>query len=385
MRPRKLLKVVLLVLGTTLVSLLVASFALRRYVGRVGAGFEHAYLCEPRPKMWRPDPVLGYANAPHFRRRAFANVVGRTDGAGFRSDHEVAATPEEGAFRIVGLGDSITWGECVNREDTFLGVLEGLLSAVRDRVEVVNAGVVGYSTYQERLMLEARILPYRPDVVIVTYCTNDLLPTEDPFGLARHVYSRYLARLRSGGGPVPLNERELSTLDELSSLLSTAPNVWSAVRRSDLDPDVLVKLLIGIPMMEMVEIAETNGFRILFVFLPGTVPTERQRQDRAELLSLLQRIGGECLDLSGDLVQERPAEPAASSLRSLLAWHARSGLRAFLVRTSLEEWDPLLNLRRLGRYKAFRRRQTETCFIDDLGHPSEKGHRIIAQRIFERL
>ena len=63
------------------------------------------------------------------------------------------------------LGDSVAQDE---------GSFVSLLSLQLDgRAEVINAAVPGYTTYQERLLLERYLLPLEPDVVILQYCPND--------------------------------------------------------------------------------------------------------------------------------------------------------------------------------------------------------------------
>jgi lysophospholipase L1-like esterase len=74
------------------------------------------------------------------------------------------------------LGDSVTMGFGVTYEETFSKKLEELL-AERDgnssSHQIINAGVHGYSTFQERVTLE-RNLDLRPDFVAVGFCMNDV-------------------------------------------------------------------------------------------------------------------------------------------------------------------------------------------------------------------
>jgi len=76
---------------------------------------------------------------------------------------------------VVCLGDSTTQGY-FRDADTYPRLLE---SALRSRspgrpVEVLNAGVQGYTTAESLINFELRFLPYRPDVVIVCHGRNDL-------------------------------------------------------------------------------------------------------------------------------------------------------------------------------------------------------------------
>jgi lysophospholipase L1-like esterase len=85
-------------------------------------------------------------------------------------DKEYPLEREENTFRIVVLGDSVTFGQAVRQEDTYPEQLEGML----DNVEVINAGVSGYGTNEELLFLKETAIQYKPDMIIVGYGLNDL-------------------------------------------------------------------------------------------------------------------------------------------------------------------------------------------------------------------
>lgn len=73
--------------------------------------------------------------------------------------------------RILCLGDSCTFfdGQTV---PPYSVVLEHLLGGDRV-VEVINAGVPGYTSYQGRVWFESELVEYAPDVVTVYYGWND--------------------------------------------------------------------------------------------------------------------------------------------------------------------------------------------------------------------
>jgi lysophospholipase L1-like esterase len=54
-------------------------------------------------------------------------------------------------------------------------MLEGVLREHRgEAIEVLNAGVQGYSSYQGLLRFRAELVPFRPDLVFVSFGWNDL-------------------------------------------------------------------------------------------------------------------------------------------------------------------------------------------------------------------
>ncbi|MGH9386782.1 MAG: SGNH/GDSL hydrolase family protein [Vicinamibacterales bacterium] len=105
------------------------------------------------------DADLGYKLNP-----ASAGV----NSLGIRHD-EIADVKPDGLFRVIVLGDSVAWGE-----DGFVKLLRDRFNRVHyGPVEVINAAIPGYTTYQERTLLERDLLRHRPDLVILQYCLND--------------------------------------------------------------------------------------------------------------------------------------------------------------------------------------------------------------------
>ncbi len=99
-------------------------------------------------------------------------------------DVEHPTVKPAGVFRILGLGDSFTYGTGAAFEDTYLVRLEALLAArpgPHPRVEVVKAGMPRFFPEPERLLLEHGGLQVAPDLVVVGFTPNDVSDTA--FGL----------------------------------------------------------------------------------------------------------------------------------------------------------------------------------------------------------
>jgi lysophospholipase L1-like esterase len=150
----------------TLVALVLAEGALR-----VATAFSNPLLDEG----WTPeqaqsgeywaiyDSDLGYRQNPKF-----ADM--NDDGL---RDHPIG--PKADRFRVLFLGDSVAvYGDTV--DDTFVGHLRATLAGDHafDRVEVINAGVKGYTNYQELLFLKKFGVTLTPDLVGFEFCLNDL-------------------------------------------------------------------------------------------------------------------------------------------------------------------------------------------------------------------
>lgn len=92
---------------------------------------------------------------------------------------ELITTKADGAYRLITLGDSVTFGCCTS--PSLAGYPEALSLALvppppHSSLEVINAGVVGYNTVQEAEFFETKIKPLAPDFVIVQVTLNDFEP-----------------------------------------------------------------------------------------------------------------------------------------------------------------------------------------------------------------
>ncbi|MCY2979529.1 MAG: acyltransferase family protein [Planctomycetota bacterium] len=78
--------------------------------------------------------------------------------------------------RIITVGDSFTWGACVNERSTYSAVLEQLLRLRGMSIEVLNGGRAGGQAEDILQTLEEELLKHRPDAIIYAATTTDFLP-----------------------------------------------------------------------------------------------------------------------------------------------------------------------------------------------------------------
>jgi lysophospholipase L1-like esterase len=93
---------------------------------------------------------------------------------GFRGPETTAAKPA-GTFRVVALGDSVTFGHKLRM--TYPALLQERLAGRADcraRVELINAGVPGYQTRFIRARLAEDVRPLQPDLALVLAGWNDI-------------------------------------------------------------------------------------------------------------------------------------------------------------------------------------------------------------------
>jgi len=104
-------------------------------------------------------------------------LVYRTNSLGYRNP-EIG--PKKGK-RWLFLGDSITFGQGVNEEWTFVRRLENLALARGENWETVNGAVEGLGTNGELAVLNETGLALQPDGVVLDFYLNDFLESPGIF------------------------------------------------------------------------------------------------------------------------------------------------------------------------------------------------------------
>lgn len=126
--------------------------------------------------------ALGHEHTPHARAFLMGAQV-EINALGLR-DREIEVAKPAGTYRVLILGDSVTFGWGVAQEQVFPEVLERLWNELPpagfSSVEVINAGVGNYNTSQEVAYFAERGLALAPDLVILAFFLNDAEPTPRP-------------------------------------------------------------------------------------------------------------------------------------------------------------------------------------------------------------
>jgi lysophospholipase L1-like esterase len=247
-----------------------------------------------------PDAELGWRTRPNqFLRHQFplgeAPVTIQTNSRGFR-DVEHQAAPISGRSRVIVLGDSHAFGYGVSNGEIFTDYLQKQLAGV----EIINLGITATNTAQQHKLLQREGLAYRPTIVVLAFCQNDIgwqvIPRSDHQGghaagrtwkgvLAEHFYladlvrgrvnssktlTRILAKMgvtRAPAGyselsdnlrpalkeyPVELQQMWDVTLMEIAALHRTAKNasarllMVSIPARESVEPSAFHRALVGV-------------------------------------------------------------------------------------------------------------------------------------------
>jgi hypothetical protein len=126
-----------------------------------------------------PSPELHHMLPPNARMYVGEfegkHVFLDTNEHGLRTEYSMQAFLRH-RERVIVLGDSFAFGLGVTHDDAFAKRLEGTLrqAAGHDDVAVLNAGIISYSPFLERLLLERRLVEYRPTFVLLLLDATDI-------------------------------------------------------------------------------------------------------------------------------------------------------------------------------------------------------------------
>ena len=178
---------------------LLAEFFARRHLsyvieeriedGKIDTFPSGIYLQTPRGPRLPKNADLVVKN--HYLSERDIHI--RTNAHGFR-DEEIGVPKPKGVYRILALGDSITFGDALERSETWVERLESLLNERSNttKVEVINAGLSGLGTREEVDILIERGLALDPDLVLLGFYLNDARPS---FGFREElVYRNWIRR-----------------------------------------------------------------------------------------------------------------------------------------------------------------------------------------------
>ncbi len=227
-RPRSSLRRKLLALAISLlVSLLVGEIVLRV------VGVKPLYVNPEQGTFWEYDSRLGWHHRPgqrgRFAKEQFDTSV-LINQHGLR-DHDYPEQRVEGMERVLVLGDSFTWGFGVEQEQIFTEVIE---KSEQD-LEVINAGVSGYSPDQELIWLREQGMHFQPDLVLLVLSGNDVWGNHQE--VISFVYGKPRYRLDAAGVlqlgnvPVPKPRTSVSLRHWLRQRSSIAQLLISALER----------------------------------------------------------------------------------------------------------------------------------------------------------
>lgn len=180
----KVLLIILLIIS----QLIILEVALRGYLYLTGKAIVTVISAKDvlKKACFAPHPYLIYVFKPNnsFTMIAYGNHQFTTNKYGFRSTLKYDIknkTKSVNTVRMVTIGGSTTMG--VNNDDEIWPYLVGKYIAEmlpNKNIEVLNEGTMGYTSLDNLIDLEARIIDYECDVYILYLGVNDLLTINTP-------------------------------------------------------------------------------------------------------------------------------------------------------------------------------------------------------------
>ena len=107
---------------------------------------------------------------PDYNGKLLNSFYVNVNSLGFRGDEEVDLS----AKKVVLLGDSCIFGWGVNQEETIPFYLQQqILKRSEEKIQIINAGVPGYSSFQGRNFLVHKIAALKPTLASFYFGWND--------------------------------------------------------------------------------------------------------------------------------------------------------------------------------------------------------------------
>lgn len=158
MKMRKKIITAIILLGITLCLTFVCFVSLE---GLARINYKESRI-DKITKIIYPHPEKFWIGRPDYRGDFFGAYVNHNN-SGLREERE-SVEPD-----ILVMGGSPSYGWGVEKENTYSFLIQKELGN-----KVLNASVIGYSSFQGKLLLKELLSKYRPKSVILSYVINDI-------------------------------------------------------------------------------------------------------------------------------------------------------------------------------------------------------------------
>lgn len=210
------------------------------------------------------DPLLGWTLQPNLHISRRGNIQISSNSQGIRGSKEYNFQ-DPAKKRIISIGDSFTFGDCVSDTDTYTYNLGTRLPDT----DVLNMGGHGYGTDQMLLKLILEGKKYNPDIVLMGYFSGDLSRNRLSFrDYAKPEFIRTSGALQLTHTPVPPPESLRKSLVSYVGLAleSLWQNMSDQLFQKDqraLDDNRSLAIL-----QQIAKTTQSIGARLYVVYLP---------------------------------------------------------------------------------------------------------------------
>lgn len=251
------------------------------------------------PGYW---PEENKAYVPELKRMMYCNVTNltkstaefsyviNTNSEGFRDFHQVEKP--EGVTRILNLGDSMAFGNTVNYEDTYPQKLEAKLNKnPKNKVEVINLGIGGFSTAEEYWTLKKYGLKDQPDIILIEFYINDFQgsldyekrnPSQNSFFRAFFSHSKFLNWLYWKIKITPLGNKMINSLGlNLDQQDEYEFEMLLLSKEGYTHPLVKESLVYTFGSLKKIkELSESIGAELIVFYLPADYQIDKEKLDK---------------------------------------------------------------------------------------------------------
>ncbi|MBN1995500.1 MAG: SGNH/GDSL hydrolase family protein [Anaerolineae bacterium] len=242
--------------------------------------------------------TFGFTLAATNWRQRYVHV----NSLGYR-DKEWTPTLLEGRTKIMVLGDSFVEGTGIeNPADRFSDLLGQKLG---QEYAVLNAGLSGADTKDE--IRNALAYPYQPDIVILSFCLNDIDSTAKDMKFTR---PNLIV-------PPPFLVAESYALNffywRLYRLIPQADEIyWDWIMTVYHNPDIW-QVYRG-ELLQMAQIARAGNSQFIVVIFPDMIKIEESRPITSQVANLYREQGVPVLDVTDLLAGIAPANLIVSNV-----------------------------------------------------------------------
>jgi lysophospholipase L1-like esterase len=293
-------------------------------------------------------PVLPFVMRPNSESVSLQGHVIKTNSQGLR-DFEYSVQKPSGTFRILVLGDSVSYAYGQDMENGFAKVLERQLNAAQDKryksVEVINAAHNGFHILDQYNYLRLYGLAYSPDALIIGINSSHFAAESQSVIIKDGVdFAPGSAWLRWG---IPPWVKRVLRRSYLYMTIGTAyrnrvyegSNAGGQAAVVDEESRKIAETTAA-HLDEMLSLAAKNALPIYFVYQPNRRETTSGSYEAPMLVQL---------------IRDR------------------------------ESQGGLIYVDTLRDFQKFAQNTNEVFPVTDGAHPNAKGHRILADGLFNQL
>ena len=218
-----------------------------------------------KPPLHRPHPTFLWEVSPGINRKIFIvdDITVKTNKYGFRGP-EIEKNKPDGVFRIMILGDSSAFGFAVNQDEVFASILQRKLQKKYPdkKIEVVNAAVMGYTTFSSLNFFREKGQRFNPDAIIISHNNDPDMDLDEDKNRVPPKYLQPLMKILYRSNIYMAIRREI-----LNREYKNTPEIYKKISDGQgsrrVSPDDF-----GDNLQKIMDLAKKKGIKVIVVSMP---------------------------------------------------------------------------------------------------------------------